>query len=119
MPQDRKLEVLDDDVREALGAERSGDLEERSLCMLAETGLRLTHADAGVLVEPAPDRAPHAFGVLDVWVVPLGPGAPISVRVVVHDELARGLWHEAIEIIDDAVRAAVVARNENEEGNAT
>src|SRR4051812_6807647 len=119
MPLTLNLDVLADELREALGAERSGALEERSLCLLAATGLHLAYADSAVVVEPAPDRAPHAFGVLDVFVVPLGPRAPIEVRVVVHDELARGLWHEAIEIIDDAVRAAIVARNENEEGNAT
>lgn len=87
-------------------------LDERALCRYAESALRLAYRGTAPKVTAAPDRPPQAFGALDVrleW-----PGRPdqhpLTVRVVVADELARGAWREAATAIGDAVRAAFAAR---------
>lgn len=79
--------------------------EESTVCTLAETSLRLAYPDSHPKVAPAAD-GDGLRGVLDVrleW-----PGeAPLAVRVVVHDEMARAQWREVSIAIGDAVRAAL------------
>jgi hypothetical protein len=97
--------VLDDGLRTLFEAGRAGAEEERVLCVLAEASLGLEWPSLGATVTPAPDRPPGTEGVLDVRHAALA--APV--RVVVSDELARGLWREATEAIVDAVRAEIYA----------
>ncbi len=100
-----------DALRALLDAKRSSEHEEHSLCMLAETTLRLACPGAVVSVAPAPDRPRGAIGVLEVRIVwPLRPEPSVVARVVVCDELARGAWREASIAIGDAVRAALLER---------
>lgn len=107
-------------ARAVLDAARSSELEERSACLLAETHLRLAYPGAVATVAPAPGRPPGALGVLDVRLAwPTSTAAPLVARVIIADELARGAWREASIAIGDAVRAALLDRNENTEGNAT
>lgn len=84
------------------------EAEENTVCAYAETSLRLAYRGSNPSVTPAP-VAPGDVplrGVLDVrleW-----PGeAPLTVRVVVHDEMARGAWRDVSIAIGDAVRAAL------------
>jgi hypothetical protein len=103
-------------LRALLDAERSSELEERSLCLLSEASLRLAYPGATSNVGPAPDRVKGATGVLEVRLVwPLRVEPPLVVRVVVHDELARGAWREASIAIGDAMRAALLARDTSDD----
>jgi hypothetical protein len=106
-------------ARAVLDASRASELEEHSFCLLTETSLRLAYRGATTEVGPAPGRV--ALGVIDVrlsWSPEVAP--PLVVRVVISDELARGAWRQASVAIGDAVRAALLERNqEKREGNAT
>ncbi len=84
--------------------------DETVVCRYAETSLRLAYRGARPTVTPALD-AVGVRGVLDVrleW--PETHEPPIDVRVVVHDEIARGAWREVSNAIGDAVRAALRQR---------
>ena len=101
-----------------LGASRSSELEERSVCLLAETSLRLAYSGAAAVVAPAPGRL--ALGVLDVTLTwPPAVAPPIVVRVVITDELDRAAWRAASIAIGDAVRAALVERHQKRGNQAT
>lgn len=91
-----------------------GDTHEvTTVCAYAETSLRLAYPGAHPTVAPALDPAGAGFprGVLDVRLEWHASGEPaLTVRVVVHDEIARGAWREASNAIGDAVRSALRAR---------
>lgn len=93
-----------------LAVGRSSEREETTVCMLAAASLRHTYPGATVAVTPAPDRprGELGLGVLDVRIAwPFGVERAVIERVVVHDELQRGLWRDASVAICDAVRAAL------------
>lgn len=104
---------------EAIGRQLAGghasEREEQTVCTLAALSLRHAYPTAVVAVSPAPGRRSGALGLgtLDVrlsW--PFSAEPALLVRVVVHDELVRGLWREASAGIADAVREALAARAE-------
>ncbi len=106
------VEALD----KALAGGGASEREELTVCVLALTSLRHAYPAAIVQVSQAPDRPAGALGLgtLDVrlsW--PFSAEPALLVRVVVHDELERGLWREASTAIGDAVREALAARSLN------
>lgn len=102
--------VLAGGLETLFGGGKSGPEEERVLCRLAEASLGLEWPTLLATVCPAPDRPPGCEGVLDVRHQALGGGV---VRVVVTDELARGAWREATELVVDRVRAEIYAAEES------
>jgi hypothetical protein len=92
----------------ALAVTRPSDDDESDVCRLAELHLSLAWPGACAAVTAAPGRPADLRGVLDVrleW----PRGLALVVRAVVHDELARGAFHDASRAIGLAVRAALDA----------
>jgi hypothetical protein len=84
-------------------------VDERTVCRYAEVTLRLAYSGHPAVTPAVVD--PPLRGVLDVrleW--PERDEPPLAVRVVVHDEIARGAWREVATAIGDAVRAALLDR---------
>jgi hypothetical protein len=106
---------IDARLRALLATGSAGALEEQTLCALAEAGLLLWWPDHVARVSPASERPPGPLGVgvLDVHL----DGQPsLSLRVVVHDELSRGAWRDAADLIVEAAREAMAKlRQPNEE----
>lgn len=102
-------------ARSVLAGGRASEHDELTVCCLALTSLRHTYPAAIVEVSQAPARPAGELGLgtLDVrlsW--PFSAEPALLVRVVVHDELERGLLREAAAAIGDAVREALAARSE-------
>lgn len=112
-------------LRALLDAERTEPLEESVVCTVAEAALRLALPLFASTVTPA-GAAPgerRERGQLDVRLVELGPdggkpapgATPVMVRVIVHDEIARGQWGEATNAIVESAKAAARTARERRE----
>jgi hypothetical protein len=108
----RKMrEAVEVGTRRILTPTVAPEHEETTVRALAEASLRLAYPGSRPSVTPAPDRPEGMFGVLDVrldWSDPAVP--PITVRVVVHDEMARAAWREVANAIGEAVRTELSDR---------